>query len=38
MLGMGVIIDLAMVSIIRDVIAGVAIILGIFNLRTYIKR
>ena len=37
MLGMGVIIDLAMVSIIRDVIAGVAIILGIFNLRTYIK-
>ena len=37
MLGMGVIVDLAMVNVIRDIIALVAVILGIVNLYTFIK-
>lgn len=37
MLGIGFIIDLAMISIIRNLIAVVAIILGIYNLHTFIK-
>lgn len=37
MLGIGVILDLTMVNVVRDIIAIVAIILGIYNLYTYIK-
>ena len=37
MLGIGFIVDLATITIIRDLIAIVAIILGIYNLITYIK-
>jgi len=37
MLGIGFIIDLAMISIIRNLIAIVAILLGIYNLYTFIK-
>lgn len=37
MLGMSVILDLTMVNIVRDLIAIVAIILGIYNLYVYIK-
>ena len=37
MLGIGVILDLTMVSFIRDIIAILAIILGIYNLYVYIK-
>lgn len=37
MLGLGLVIDIAMVSIIRDIIALVAIVLGIYNLYVYIK-
>ena len=37
MLGIGIVIDLAMISIIRNLIALVAIVLGIYNLFTYIK-
>jgi len=37
MLGIGFVIDLTMVSIIRNLIAIVAIILGIYNLYTYVK-
>ena len=37
MLGMSVILDLTMVNLVRDLIAVVAIILGIYNLYVYIK-
>lgn len=37
MLGMSIILDLTMVNIVRDLIAVVAIILGIYNLYVYIK-
>ena len=37
MLGIGVILDLTMVNVVRDIIAIVAIILGIYSLYTYIK-
>ena len=37
MLGLGIIIDLTMVNFIRDLIALLAIILGIYNLYVYIK-
>ena len=37
MLGISFILDLTMISIIRDIIAIVAIILGIYNLYVYIK-
>lgn len=37
MLGMSFILDLTMVNIVRDLIAVVAIILGIYNLYVYIK-
>ncbi len=37
MLGIGVILDLTLVNVVRDIIAIVAIILGIYNLYTYVK-
>ena len=37
MLGIGFILDLAMVSVIRDIIALLAIVLGIYNLYVYVK-
>lgn len=37
MLGMSVILDLTMINLVRDLIAVVAIILGIYNLYVYIK-
>lgn len=37
MLGMSVILDLTLVSVVRDLIAVVAIVLGIYNLYVYLK-
>ena len=37
MLGIGIILDFLIINVIRDVIAGIAIILGLYNLYTYIK-
>lgn len=37
MLGIGVILDLTLINVVRDIIAIVALILGIYNLYTYVK-
>ena len=37
MLGMSVILDLTLVSVVRDLIAVVAIVLGVYNLYVYVK-